>query len=471
MSANAASQRYQFLSDAFDGQGGFAPRVSYAYDNGTSGKRVPQLNGPSELTPYQRESAEKFAGRNAVAVYENHLRTACERFGAFLGRRKPQRSGTEAPLTQLMLNDADMRGSSLDGFMWGLSLQCKARGAMLVLIDLPAQDAPASMADQIARRAVPCLRAIAPETVTAYDLDDETGLMEYCAIATVEDVDGKIQPCTREYDAAGWRLKCGDKVVAEGAHPFGQCPVLVLTENGALFPQIGKYAQIADLSRRLFNARSELDEILRGQTFSLLTLQVTPEQSATFNAAETAATIGIHSMLVHQGIAPSFIAPDAGPAATYLLVIDQLERAIKRVSMDDATEQGAQAESGIARRLRFEALNADIATFAAQLQQLERRIWNLFHRALGTVNRVEVVYPTDYNLVDTVTELDILDAMMRTGFPHPVLSEKRRAVVAGEFDQSDDATKLALMQAIDEQTQEEPPPATSPATPPGQGGT
>lgn len=461
--------RFAFLAEAFDGSGGFAPCVTWEDQTITTKdqagaplyatRRVPKLAAPCHLVPYPRESAEKFASRAAVAVYENHLREACERFIGYLGRRRPVRDGIDAPLTALLVADADMRGTPLDQFFVSFALQAKARGSMLLMVDLPGQpgdESPASLQAQISSRKVPLLRMIEPEALADFEVDDDTGMMISVTIACTEMVGGKPKACTRTWDAEGWVLRCANKVIAQGPHPFGQCPFLALTESGALFPQVGKYAQIADLSRRLFNARSELDEILRSQTFSLLTLQIPPD-AATYDLATSVAGIGTSSMLTHQGITPAFIAPDSGPASTYLAVIEQLQQSIKRIAMEEATA-GEAAESGVARRLRFERLNSDLASFAHKLQSLEVRMWALFHRALGTNNRVTVEWPSDFNLVDTLAELDILAAMQATGFPPAVLAAKRETVVGAEFDAADDETKAALRAALSEQAQEKPDP-------------
>lgn len=468
MDKPTALARFAFLAEAFEGDGGFTPRVTWEDQSvatkdqaGTTiyaTRRVPKLAAPCHLVPYPRESAEKFASRAAVAVYENHLREACERFIGYLGRRRPVRDGIDAPLTALLVADADMRGTPLDQFFVGFALQAKARGSMLLMIDLPGEPGeaePASLQAQISSRKVPLLRAIEPEALANFEVDDDTGLMTSVSIACTELVGGEPKACVRTWNASGWVLSCGGKTVTEGLHPFGQCPFLALTESGALFPHVGKYAQIADLGRRLFNARSELDEILRGQTFSLLTLQIPPE-AATYDLATAVAGIGTSSMLTHQGITPAFIAPDSGPATTYLAVIEQLQQSIKRIAMEEATA-GDAAESGVARRLRFERLNSDLANFAHKLQALEVRMWAMFHRALGTNNRVMVEWPSDFNLVDTLAELDILAAMQATGFPPAVLAAKRETVVGAEFDAADDDTKAALRAALDEQAQEKPP--------------
>lgn len=472
MDKSTIQGRFTFLAEAFQGVGGFAPRVTWRTDRTTtttpdgrtvtSTRRVPELASSCHLVPYLRESDEKYAGRCAVAVYENHLREACERFVGFLGRRRPMRQGVDAPLVQLLLDDADQRGTPLDLYLRAFALEAKARGSMLLLVDMPDVDEqPISLADQIERRVVPRLRTIAPESVTSYEQDEVSGLFTSLRIACLEVIDGKATPAEREWTAEGWAIYVGDRKVREGAHPFGICPVLAFTENGLPYPQVGKFAQVADLSLSLYNARSERDEILRGQTFSLLTLQVPPEQ-ASFDPAATAATIGTHSILVHAGDTPAFIAPDPGPAQTYLAKIEELQQSIRRITAETATEQSGTQESGVARRLRFEALNADIATFATGLQSLERKVWALFHRALGTTNRVVVEWPTDYNLIDTLAELDILAAMQATGMPPAVLNAKRRVIAAAEFDTLDEERKAALLLAIDEIDQESATPDQQP---------
>lgn len=479
MDLRAAQNRFRFLAHAFNGTGGFRPVVAWedqqvkvkAQDGSetTAIRRVPKISSPSYLVPYQRESAERYAARNAVATYENHLREACERFVGYLGRKQPMRDGLDGPLTQLFLGDCNLQGAPLNEFLVSLALETKARGTMLVVIDIPAGDAPSSLAEQIERRRVPYVRALAPEHVVDCQINDETGLFDTLSIGCVEVVGGQRKQCVRTWDAHGWQIKCGEQIVAQGEHPFGVCPVLAVTETGAPFPVVGKFEQIADMSLRLFNARSELDELLRGQTFSVLTMQV-PEGSDVTQWMGTAATIGVHSMLVHPGVTPAFIAPDSANAETYLACIESLQQSIKRVAMDEATTEGGAAESGVARRLRFERLNADLASFARRMQSLERRIWTLFARGIGVVNRVTVEWPSDFNLVDTLAELDVLTGMQAGGFPPQALALKRKTIAAAEFDAADEADKRAVLDAIDEQAQEppeaEPDPNADPAKKP-----
>lgn len=448
-----AKTRYQFLAEALEGSGGFMPSVRFEDANGL--QKPAEVIGRCHLVPYPRESAEKFAARAACAVYQNHLSSACERFAAYLARKSPSRQGTDNPLVAAVVADADDTGRALDVVLHQLAIDTKARGTMLVLIDMPQQRDAASLSDAVVGplRAMPYLTLIAPETVTDYAQDDR-GRFTSVGVASTYLLGGKRIDVIRRWTQTAWEVWQGEQLIEAGEHPFGACPVLAITEGGQAFPHVGKYAQIADLSKRLFNARSELDEILRSQTFSLLTLQVPPEvpNPASF-AQEAATTIGTHSLLVHQGDTPAFIAPDSGPAQIYGARIAELQQTIAHIAMESATESGQQAESGVARRMRFEALNADLAGFARLMQSLESQVWDLFHAALGLTNRVEVQWPTDYNLTDSAAELDILALMQATGFPDAVLREKRRAITLAEFDRSAPDTLADLMAAIDEQAQ------------------
>lgn len=458
-----ARRRFAFLAEALEGVGGFAPVTHWTLLQSADLNAVPpvparhgySLSGPSHLIRYPRESDDKFAARNALAVYENHLAEACERFTGFLSRKAPSRLNADSPFVSLMVADADMRGSTLDVFFSHFARQARARGSMLLVLDTP-DDQPLNLADQIARRAVPYLRACEPERVTAFDLDPSSGLFRSVSFESEEVADGKVKCVIRTYDAEGWSIADErGNVIRAGVHAFGACPVLAFTETGGLFPVVGVYAQIADLSRDLFNLASELREQERATCFPLLHMQVPPEHASQFNGARTAAVIGAHSIIVHSGDAPGFISPDGASADVLMKTIAAREASIKRISKDDAAGAGTtQAESGEAKRRRFEELNSQLATFARGLQSLEVRMWTLFHRAIGQAPRLRVEWPTDFNLADTLAELDILTMMQSTGFPPAALTAKREAIAGQEFDAADPATKETVLAAIREQAQQ-----------------
>jgi len=444
------TERFTFLAEALNGSGGFAPSVLFTVD--ASGLSKPYaVTSKCHLIPYPRESGLKFAARAAVAVYENHLRAACERFVGYISKRAPVRDGLNNPLIDAMVQDADWANNHLNVFWSSFMVEAQARGSMLLLIELPEEQGQ-SMQDAIERRLVPYLTAIEPERVTGFELN-ERKRFKWIKFSASMQIDGKDTAVDRYWDESEWRIMQGERTLAFGAHPFGECPVLAFTESGP-FPHIGGFAQIADLSRRIYNATSERDEILRSQTFSVLAYQIPSASAPMFSAEQVSATIGTNNMLIYEGETPSFIAPSDGPAATYDQAIERMQESIRRVGYAVDEPKSANGESGVALTIRFQALNGVLSSFAQRMQDLEARMWQIVARYMGLREAPTVQWVSDYSLADTERELAILAAMQATGFAPLALSHQRQRVAGQLFDSMDDGDLQEIMDSLDESEQE-----------------
>jgi hypothetical protein len=437
---NLSAQRFRFIAHALRGDGPFAPVVL------DDGQGRAQLLGRSYLVRYPRESQAKYNRRNELAFYASPLARAASRFVGYLSARPPSRDlGNE--LCQRVAEDTDGRGNALQVFLSDFAVQAKARGSMLLLVDMP-QDLPASREQQVRARAVPYWSAIAPEDVSDYKVGDD-GKFDFVEFAGTWGPEAKA--CTWHFDRQGWWAKDNtSRMLANGAHPLGECPVIIFTERGE-YPCFGPFAAIADLAKRQFNLDSELDEILRAQTFSLLHLPV-PEGSTDeqkLAAAQTAGeTIGTNNLLVHSGAAPGFIAPPNGPAEIYLQRIEQIERRIAEVGLDVVSDN--PQESGVARRLRFAAINGELAHFAERMEGLERRAWDMTRRWLGLTAAPTVQWSRDFNLADVAAELAVLRDMRDNGMPDQVIVEQERRIVAVQFGGLDQQRQDEIEQALAE---------------------
>lgn len=448
---NDSAPRFRFIAHALRGDGPFRPVVSDRL-----GTTV-QLTGESYLSRYPRESDAKFARRNEVAFYASPLARACSRFAAYLSIQKPHR---ELPndLYQVVADDADGKGNAVDVFWQQFIIDGKARGSMLLLVDMP-RDLGASRASQIVERRAPFWTAILPEDVTDYEMGDD-GRFE--SVSFVGNIlrDGDRKPCIWTFDVDGWdarELNPNGKVIDSGEHGLGECPVLAFSETGE-FGTTGPFAAIADLARRLFNLDSELDEILRSQTFSLLTMQV-PEGSTDDQkiaaAGVAGVTISTSNLLLHSGSTPAFIAPPDGPARVYLDRIVSLRDQIEEIGLNVATVN--QQESGIAMKLRFQAINAELAGFAGRMQDLEARAWELTRKWLGLSATVSTQWPRDFNIADVEYELKVLREMQSSGLPREVIAEQQKRVVSVQFSALDLEAQKRIDDAIQERLLEPPP--------------
>lgn len=443
--ANASAQRFEFIGHALRGDGPFRPVVN------TDGFGMAVSVGSSYLVRYPRESQEKYARRNELAFYASPLAEACSRFTGYLATRSPTRQMPHQ-LYELMEADVDGKGSSVEIFWSQFMVEAKARGSMLLLVDMPAELAR-SMADQLRRRVVPYWTPYAPESLSDYAVGDD-GKFDFVEFGgQFKGSDGKAVDCTWRFDREIWVATDKEKrELAGGAHGLGECPMLIFTEGGD-FPHFGPFAAIADLSKRLFNLDSELDEILRAQTFSLLTMQV-PEDSTTVQKLEAAKavgeTIGTNNLMVHSGTTPAFIAPDSGPAEVYLKRIDKLQARIDELGLRVASVDAQ--ESGIAMQMRFQAINAELARFAAGIEDLERRAWDLSRRWLAMTAAPVIQWPRDFQIADVKAEVALLTEMQGAAMPPSVIAEQQRRVVSLQFGGLDQEAKDAIDSAIGERS-------------------
>lgn len=447
-----ATNRFKFIGHALDADGPFRPVVSI--DSGGQAT----LSGHSYLVRYPRESDQKFARRNEVAFYASPLARATNRFVGYLSSRPPTRE-LRHDLYEIMADNVDGKGNAIDVFFAQFAQQAKARGSMLLLVDMPAT-MPPSLGAQVEQRAAPFWSAIKPESLVEYQVGDDGKFDRVEFAGNWSASNSERIECVWHFDRVSWRAidaREHNKVLAEGEHPLGECPVLMFTETGD-FPCFGQFSAIADLARRMFNAESELDEILRAQTFSLLTMQVpdgTTDAAKLKSAQVAGETIGTSNLMVHSGSTPAFIAPPDGPARVYLDRIASLSAQIDEIAL---VVQGSQTqESGIALQMRFAALNGELAGFSARLEDIERRAWELSRRWLGMTQAPEVQWPRDFNLADIETEMKILTDMQAAAMPRQVIAEQQKRIVAVQFAGLGIEQKGEINQAIDERLMEPEP--------------
>jgi hypothetical protein len=380
-----AKDKWTLAKEAYEGSGGF--------DDG------------SYIDKYPRESDDKYEERQKIAYYENLFAPKVNRYIGYIFKNTPTRS-TSNDLIKLIFDNADNKGNNIDVFISNFAKNAKVRGVNLLLVDMP-KELPLTLKEQIQNRALPYFVEINPERVIEYKIDT-TGKFEYVAFEDTIDnstyQNQEIIDIIRYYDKNSWAIfdKEGN-VLENGSHNLGACPVLIFSETGE-FESIGEFTSIAKLAKRHYNLLSELDEILRGETFPILTINAdTPSdvevKIATDNAIAYAKDFN----------KPEFIAPPAAPAEIYQKRIEDIESKIEKIAYD-ITSNKAQ-ESGIALDIKFQGLNASLSNFALRLNDLENRAFEVVCKYLSLKNDITITYPKTFNIIDTQKEIGILEEM------------------------------------------------------------
>jgi len=415
---------YKFVKEAYSGSGGFS-------------------NG-EYLDKFPRESDEKFTERQKIAYYPNLFASKVNRYVGYLFKTTPMRTSSNAIIRQI-LDDIDAKGNAIDVFMSTFAKTSKALGGGVVLIDMP-EVIPNNLQEQTANRAFPYVVNIEPSSITKYKLD-RYGKFEYVAYSdtinnsTFEKED--IQEITRYFDKTGWKIYEKDEVIKHGEHNLGICPVLYFGENG-VFPDDGEFNQIAYLQKRYYNLKSELDEILRGQTFSILTVNADSPSDIELKLSTDNALIYGNGMT-----RPSFIAPDSSSASIYQQEILNIEDTINKVAYDLSTN-GAK-ESGIALDIKFQGLNGSLSNFALRLEDFEMRVFEVICKYLGINNDVSIEYPKTFNIIDVEKEITILSDVKALGYTLPMYEKlKLQQIISNDLNSVDNENMDAIKSEIED---------------------
>jgi len=225
--------------------------------------------------------------------------------------------------------------------------------------------------------------------------------------------EGESEIRFRYFDKESWQVLKGTSifdavVVSQGQHNLGTVPVVQLhseepIEETQIFG-VSKIFEIAKTNLRLFNALSELDEILRNQTFSILTI---PVKNPADREQYENMTLSTENGLLYDpeyGGKPEFIAPPTNPTEAYETRIAELIKYIYKLASLEFT--GGVQKSGIAMAFDFQETNSALASMAQNIEEAEYKIIDIVGRWLDKdFSNAVAEYKRDFSIVDLQQEL------------------------------------------------------------------
>ena len=210
----------------------------------------------------------------------------------------------------------------------------------------------------------------------------------------------------------------------------------------------------------MYNLQSELDEILRAQTFSLLTYHIPPEHRDGIDIGKLAGEIGTNNMLSHYGDQPGFIAPPDGPANVYIERIEKIAARIRRIGLVAEDPKYQAASSGVALAIRFQAINSALVKFADRMEDFERRMWGIVVRWLNLGDKqIEVSWSKDFSIADINHEIEVAQNMQTLGAPESYRRAKLKQIASLDLQTSDPVTLDEIIAEIDNMAAEITEPA------------
>lgn len=441
---------YRLMRDSYYGDGGY--RGAY-------------------LIPHKRETEQNYRDRQQTAYYLNHFSLIVNALVNPIFKRRPLRdwTGTASPVAEAFLEDVDGAGNDMDSFMQAAALSAKLYGAVFIVVEnFQAMELPASMGEALAQRKFPYAYTLDPDRVEGVSIDKNGRVLSIKFRDTaVSSTMGGEKERTVYFDTHSWAVYEDGALVSSGDHNLGEVPVVWFpsqhVKNGELNPTPELYP-IAGISCSLYNHCSWLTEILRNQTFPLLTF---PSKEA------SDLVIGNNNALCYDGdtvrFQPGFISPPSDPAALIQSQIKAMVEEMYRISGLTFSTTTKQEASGISRQWEFERTNQRLSAFAKRCAAAEKKILALVAKWMGLDLEYTATYSNDFGITDVATELKNAQAVLDMQLTDQLKVEVAKQVLSAYVPELPADRFDAIITDIEKQAREpdynEPPQDGNPVPP------
>lgn len=402
---------YRIMHDAYYGSGGF--------------------EGPY-LLRHPRESDENYRLRRRASYYLNYFAPIVNALVDPIFKKKPLRdwSGAASSVMDEFTEDVDGAGTGINDFMKRAALEAKLYGAVFIVVEnFHSGDMPGNLEDTLKSRRFPYAYTISPDRVEDYSMDKNGRLLRI----TFTDISGQSSDAgdhrrTVTFTENNWSVTEDGKPAGNGEHGLGAVPVIFFpsqdTDAGDIHPVPELYPQ-ARAAIAIYNHCSWLTEILRNQTFPILTFPSTQAKDL---------TLGTNNALCFDGevskFQPGFIAPPSDPAQLIQSQIELLIREMYRMASLSFISDTKDQTSGIARQWEFERTNQRLSEFAARCAKAEKRMAEMAALWMHMDLTYTVSYSQDFGITDTETDMKNAQALMDLGLSPEMKIEAARRVLA-----------------------------------------
>jgi hypothetical protein len=226
--------------------------------------------------------------------------------------------------------------------------------------------------------------------------------------------------------------------IMRGTHDVGAVPITCVfdkrSKKAKNFLGISALADISFITRDVYNACSELREILRNQTFAFLALQGTADEYKDIS-------IGTSKGLLYPETrnAPEYISP---PPANAEVMFSHIDRQVKKIfqlakleggTASGPTDQTAGEKSGVSKAWDFNETNSALSMKAGNLEDGETRMWQIFAKQDGGEFEGYVNYPGEFSIKDLNADLDEAEKCLRMNLGQEFNKEIKKAIIQKKF--------------------------------------
>lgn len=437
--------KYQFLSDAYYGDGGFE-------DGGY-------------IVPHPRETYVKLCRRRMLAYYFNYVKTCVHGNVDPIFKELPVRDFSAGnQFFAGFLDDCDCKGTSINRFMKRASLKARLLGVSAIVVDNFTADelGKFTLSGALQHRKYPYIYHVEPNKIMDFAFD-QLGNLSMIEIETVNtDVDGEGKKRTSSSRLVWTNTTVIRRIDGGGAEVYpnkiGMIPVVLLfgaePKENEIKPT-SEFFQLAKTNLAIYNACSELRELLRSQAFNILTYALSDEDD--FEKAREL-IVSVENVLLWKGTAghpPAYIAPSAIPAEMLMNEIKMLVEEIYRMANLASVTGVQQKASGVAKEWDFETTNMSLADFAKNIEQAESRVAKIFGAYIGVDLQFKARYSEGFGIVDVSDKLDDITKSLALMIGGDFDREAKKMAARALFKSLDDKDINTILSDIDSRAKDE----------------
>jgi hypothetical protein len=394
----------------------------------------------SYIDKFKKEDDEDYKKRCEMATYINYIKPKVEEFTSYIFKEAIRREFKNKNLQTAL--------SKLDTFIKDTAPQLLIRGCGFVLVNLPKKE---SFEEQLNSFQ---LEFIAPEKIKQIQIA-KNNIIEWIIIEEKVIEKTPFKGDTEVvyeyyYDSEGYLFKKNGKEIDKGTYAIKFCPVLMFSENNK-FPTVGKFTQIAELTKDIYNKESEENEVLREQAVSILAVPIADINDAireTEDGEQPSFNRKADSIMFYTGNGtPGYIAPSNTPTEMINRRIEKQEKRIEDLSKNPRIGLGTEAAEAL--KIRYNSLNSSVKFYAHRLQELEKAICVMSCKWLNIKeDSFTVEYPKSYNIATIQEELEVYSVLNEIIDSQTYRVEKKKEIISLDLPNISDEVKEKIFKEL-----------------------
>lgn len=462
------AETWLLLQQAYRGDGGFLDGSNLIPH---PREIIYKRNDDGSPSTEEQGKRAKYTRRQELARYENFARAIVDTFLSYLFSKPTVRRAEGLPELEAWWQDVDGAGMHISDWMLQQQALACVYGHVVVVMDRQATPTPVPRTR--AEQGQPILRCYGPldvlDWIWAQGRYQAVKLLDVAPRTALLDAEDAESDTYLVWTPETWQRYSDEGVlVDEGAHGLGVVPAEI--HRARLVPGMPDLGASVLGDPKLFqdhyNLLSELREMLRGQVFSMLNIQLGADEEVGAARGRLGDSASVETIVFSKGPA-EFIQPDKGPAEVYEAELQALERKIYRLAGLPWEGDGRDAESADSRRLKAQDLNRALALYADEAERVEYALVELWYRTTTGVTDAQAIdaalaevvirYPDEFGTLDIAqTAADVRD-LTTANFGRTATAELKKRAVRVVLTDADESLLTTIDAEIDAAAAQPPP--------------